>query len=270
MAVNSNRIVTWSLATLLIASGVWIYLEHQTSRMYKSDVNREKLRYESLLSEKLSIEKERDKSITAAREATRKNEELSAEISAVRGKLAENASSLERSRKENSASKKKYDELLAERRSLELQLTALQSAQDDLKHKNVDMDAEVHMLRDENNRLKEELRLTQTTRFDKPLVTATRKNTNKLVIKASRTQKLTTLLNVSSEADDLKFTIVNPKGVTLTEKDGAVTSRVVSSTSSGKQVEMVFAPKKKLLPGLYQIEVVSGASHVGSLQVSLR
>lgn len=270
MKNNSFRIASIILAVLLVASLIWGFMEKESKNLVRADLDKERLRNESLLSEKLSVEKERDKARQSVQENEQKVKDLSLEIESIRRKLQDNSTALRRALNENSSSKKKYADLLATRTQLENELASLTSERDNLKKQGQQSQEELAKLKGQNQKLEEDLRLARLTHYDKPRVEATRGTTDKLVVKARRVQKLKATLAVNAAAEDLKFTVIDPKGVTLTESDGSVASRVLGTSGETKQVEITFAPKKKLQAGMYQIEVVSGASHVASLQVSLR
>ncbi len=270
MANKSIRAVLFVAIALLIASLIWGFVENESKNLYKVQLNTEKLKYESLVSEKLSDEKERDKALRTVSESEQRSKQLSAEIESLTKKLQENSSSLRNAWNKNSSSKKRYAELMKSLGSLQDELSALTNERDNLRNQAAQIADDLIKLKIQNENLEEELRVARVSRFDKPRIEASRGSSNKLVSKASRVQRLKATLSVSATAEDLKFVVIDPKGVTLTENDGTVSSRILASTSGSKQVEMTFSPKKRLQSGMYQIEVVSGAIHIASLQVSLR
>jgi chromosome segregation ATPase len=270
MSTNIFKVTTATLAIALAASAFWGFTERKTKNNLQSSFDKELLKNEALVSEKLTIQKERDKSNQSAKEANLRSADLAYQIETINKKLKENAEALSRAKTENSNSRKKYNELLDVRQKLESELASLKTNQSTLEDESKTLTGQLASLKGENEKLREDLRATQLSQFDKPLVEATRGSNHKLVAKASRVQNLRTTLAINANAKELKFGVINPRGTSLTEKEGTVESRVLSSTSSYQLIEIVFTPKKKLLPGLYQVEVVSGGTHVASLQVRLR
>ncbi|MBK5277593.1 MAG: hypothetical protein JJE09_01900, partial [Bacteroidia bacterium] len=106
-----------------------------------------------------------------------------------------------------------------------------------------------------------------------------------LTVKARRTNKLIASFDIPADLKNLSFKVIDPKGNTLSHRDGTIASRVISnsdnytaSTSSTldgvgsktAKIEMVYMPTKKLKAGTYKIEILNDNLYIGSLQVKLR
>ncbi len=264
---SKNGIIYISLGLIAAILTTWAISERGNRITTLRDLNKEKLKSESLISERLAVEKDRDKSRGEADREKTANKRLTQELSELEAKLDENSKAMNRLRSEYAMTRKKYDQLFSERKSLGAQLKALSGERDQIQLVNQQLHNEVASAKASNDQLLQELELVKLTWFDKPLIKATRGSSNKLMVKASRVQKLTATVQLSARADNLKFAVINPSGSTLTESDGDVTSRILSRTDETHLTEISFSPKKKLQPGLYQIEVVNAGTHIASLQV---
>ena len=97
--------------------------------------------------------------------------------------------------------------------------------------------------------------------------------TQKLTVKAKRTKNITISGEVPADIQQATFRIFDPKGNEL--KDGITTAYVSSdnksvNNSGFNRFQMTFKPTRKLVAGLYTIDIFNDAGNIGSLQVRLR
>lgn len=281
---NKSKIAAVVATILFLLALGWGIFQLRVNDSLQKEVNAEKLISESILSEKLSVEKEINKIKGQMASIEAKNNELNSSLATLSGKLSDKEKEAERIRRESNANKKKYSELDLQKKKLEEELASLNNTIQQLQASNTDLTNSVAALQKQNQNLSEELEKAHLAYYDKPMIEAVRGKKDKLVAKAARTKKLRATVMVPGNLKEVEFKIINPDGQVISNtEDGTLATRVVNNninlvSASGKttpsntfkQMEMVFVPKKKLKAGVYQIEVVSENLAVGNLQIKLR
>lgn len=263
------------------------------SKQVTADLNDEKLKSETLLSEKLQLQKEIDKFRKEIASLQGKNSDLDRILAQTSSSLDKSEAALKAIKRDNASVKdlkKQISELNSLRNNLESQIASLNSNITQLKEEN-------GALKSENTRAnamiahleKEKKGLENNVQFltamaDDNLVQVMKKN-EKLTVNSRRAKKINFTFDVpQSSLGGLEFKVVSPDSKTFTKNDGSISYHMIESdghpvASIGaypgqfelvQRVEMVFAPKEKLKDGIYKIEVYNNGTHLGRMQVKLR
>ncbi len=282
-------VITVCLFVSLFVAGRYITVSKQVT----ADLNDEKLKSESLLSEKLQLQKEIDK--------------FRKEIASLQGKnsdldkiLAETSATLDKKQAELNAIKRDNSSI----RDLKAQIAQLNTLRNNLETQIASLNDDMYRLKEENGKLKNENTLANamiahlenekkglennvrllSAMTDDNLVQVMKKN-EKLTVNSKRARKINFTFDVpQSSLGGLEFKVVSPDAKTFTKGDGSVSYHMLESDGNQvasigtypgqfelvQRVEMVFSPKEKLKEGIYKIEVYSNGAHLGRMQVRLR
>lgn len=282
-----NNIITATAILLLIFSIGYLSVERRKASVIENDLKDEKLTAETLLSEKLLLEKEIDKLRSELAEMTGKNKDLYKQADDSEKKLALTERQLTSVQKHNAGVrqlKKQIEELTRLKEALENQLNDSRNSIQQFKSSNDDLMLTVALLQQENKKLKEELTAASFVSLNESLIETIKRN-KKITVSARRTKKLTITTDVPGDATDLKFKITSPDGNEMPVKSGDYNVKVLtgevrsqafyipSTVSSGrhyKRAEITYTPVEKLKPGLYRIQIMNDSLSIGALQVRLR
>ncbi|MEO8147187.1 MAG: hypothetical protein ABI723_06095 [Bacteroidia bacterium] len=256
------------------------------SQSLSENLDKEKLQTERLLSEKLLLEKDIAGFQNDLKQLSAKNEnldvlniktnvKLSAKEAEIKN-LNKQGATIQMLRKQNSGINQLKAEM--EKRYVgELQ---------NLKHDNDSLEVLTVSLQDKNKQLNDDLKamaLSATNNYRMETVKKNLMNKERLTVKAKQTRKIELSFEVAQSMEtDLNFIITKPDGNKVSGLNEGI-SYIVSkeaplSASVGsqneicisKRVEMTYAPKAKLAPGLYSIQIQNKGQQVGSCQVKLR
>jgi predicted RNase H-like nuclease (RuvC/YqgF family) len=272
---------------LLIISLAALVFTYELSENLEAGWNSEKLKSEKILAEKLSLDKEIVKLKQSIFSLQGKNTDLDKTLSAISSKLAIKESEVKKMQKEN-ATLKEYKQQVAEiqkiRGDLEHQIATLTSSLNSSNREKDLLNKTVADLQQKNKLLSDEMKQMQLASLDDIRVEAF--NKNKLTVSAKKTKKLDVnfLIPANHSSDKMQFKITDPSGRLLTPMDGAISlveaeeapiftadNTAMTYLKQTKQVKMEYAPKKKLKPGVYRIEVLNSDNvYMGSLQVRLK
>lgn len=264
---------------LFLGSILFLTIEMAKNSELEENLNKELLAKESLLSEKLALAKEVAISKSKYKDIREKNSDLENSIKLTQRKLSEANDELGKLKKQNasvSQLNKQNKKLSALNSELEAQQKKYQGSLDKLQKLSEDMNLMVALLEQQNNELRNELNALKHSSMNEILIASTKRN-DKLTIAAKRTKKLIAKFDIASDTNDLKFKIVSPSGKELGDADGTISINTQPCATSHPEteltyssVEMIYASKQKLQPGIYSIKIFSDAKPVGSLQVKLR
>lgn len=285
--LNNPKAVALTSTALLFASVVWLLNVKKVNSSLEVGLNNEKLRTESLLSEKLILEKDMAKLKDRLASLSGKNSDLEKVVKQTSMKLEAKETEYNKIRKENLSLqqiRKQHQELLTLQKDLEAQIENLSSSFARLQKENGDLNNTVASLEQRNRLLNEELHRAFLANLDNTQMDALQ-GKGKLTVKARRSNKLVATFDVPADLKNLTFKVIDPSGNPLTHKDGTIASRVITSSDSYvasssttlngvnsklAKVEMVYLPTKKLNRGTYKVEILNDNLYVGSLQVRLR
>lgn len=285
------KAVAAGVTATLFASMLTIGVMYRNNSLLNEDFKAEKVRTESLASEKASLKGEMDKLKRELASFTTTNKELEKAIKEARYKVVakeaeisrmskENAASLQKLRKENEAVKQIRQELLA-------QLEGMKKNNTQLEAEVAELNKTIAALRKENESLYARANEQSLMAYNFRVETV-KKRKDKISVRAKKIDKVKVSFDVNSSnklAGDLYIKLSSDKasnmpGETLLayeemEEAGsdelwASTETVVISTDEYKRYSITFDPKDKMDGGIYYIQVYSGNSYLGSSQFKLR
>lgn len=285
------KAVAAGVTATLFASMLTIGVMYRNNSLLAEDFKAEKVRTESLAAEKASLKGEMNKLKRELASFTTKNKELEKAIKDAQYKVVvkeaeiarmskENASSIQKLRKENEAVKQIRQELLA-------QLEGMKKNNSQLEAQVAELNKTIAALRKENESLYAKV-------GEKPLmaynfrVETVKKRKDKISVKAKKINKVNISFDVNSSkklAGDLYIKLSSEKagdmeGETLlafeeieeipADELWASTETVLISTDEYKRYTVAFDPKEKMTEGVYYLRVYSGNNYLGSSQFKLR
>lgn len=285
------KAVAAGVTATLFASMLTIGVMYRNNSLLDEDFKAEKVRTESLAAEKASLKGEMTKLKRELASFTTKNKELEKAIKDAQYKVVvkeaeiarmskENASSIQKLRKENEAVKQIRQELLT-------QLEGMKKSNAQLAAQVAELNKTIAALRKENESLYAKV-------GEKPLmaynfrVETVKKRKDKISVKAKKINKVNISFDVNSSkklAGDLYIKLSSEKagdmqGETLLAFEEieeipadellASTETVLISTDEYKRYTVAFDPKEKMTEGVYYLRVYSGNNYLGSSQFKLR
>jgi hypothetical protein len=283
---NSKAIAVITTA-LFVGSLFWLLNTKRVNGTLEEGIQKEKLKSEALLSEKLSLEKEIEKFKNHLFSLKDKNQDLNNLLQTTSAKLDRQEAEYKKMKKENislNEVKRQRQELIALKSSLENELQSLKHSYQEMEAKNQSLNITIAELQERNKLLTDDLNRAMFAAVDQSQIQAVKKNSNKLTTKARRTKRLIANFEVPADLKNLTYRVSDANGNILSTHDGSVTSTItpsdkgyVASSESNdvtigstlQNVEMIFTPSRKLRSGLYTIEVLNDNLHVGSVKVKL-
>jgi chromosome segregation ATPase len=284
--LKSSKAVAAVTTAMLVASLFWLMNTKRINNSLEAGLEKEKLNSETLLSEKLLLEKDMQKLRDQLFFLKERNIELDNVVNSTSARLQNQESEYNRMKKENlslAQIKRQRQELIALQSDLENQLRELRSSYAELEARNADLDATVASLQERNKILTDDLNRAMFAAIDQSQIQAVKGRAEKLTVSAKRTKKLIANFEVPANLKTLSFRILDSKGKALTQKDGTITSAITPSDNSftasadaavtGTQlqrVEVLYIPKEKLKTGVYTVEILNENLYVGSAKVKLK
>lgn len=283
---KSSKAIAMVTTALFIGSLFWLMNTKRVNNSLEAGLQNEKLKSETMLSEKLLLEKEIQKFKDDLADLKNDNKGLDDLVKSTSAKLRSQESEYNRMKKENVSLgqlKKQRQELQALKNQLENELTAMRTSYAELEAKNSELNGVVASLQERNKILSEDLNRAMFAAIDQSQIQAVRGKSERLTVRATRTKKLIANFEVPANLKNISFKITDSKGNVLTTQEGNIAftsipsekSLTASSLSAGdtdklQKVEMVYIPKKKLSTGTYTVEILNENLYVGSLKVKLR
>lgn len=283
--IKRSKTIAIVATTVLIAAVVWLVNLNSTNGSLRRGIEKEKLNAESLLSEKLLLEKDLQKAGDQLATLSAKNTSLDEAVKRADATLTENARAVERLKKENAGVaqlKRERQELHSIESQLRNELQTLRYANAALEQQNNQLNQTVTSLQERNRLLSDDLNKAMFSSLDQSQIQAVRGKSQRLTLNAKRVRKLTADFEIPMAMKDIRFNVIDEDGKVLTDKDGSVTYSVLSLTknftasaktgtgaNSFQKIEMVYTPKEKLKAGVYIVEVLHENLHVGSLKIKL-
>jgi peptidoglycan hydrolase CwlO-like protein len=287
--MNKERIIAATTTALLVISLIGTGIYYRSNNNLKGGLKDEKLKSETLLSEKLALSKEIEKLKNEIMTWQGRSEEGDRLLAEAREKISGMEGTIKGLRKENAtvtSLKKELAELKQMRKDLEAQLAALEE-QNRLNAKKIDdMTAEMVALKSERDELRNTVNVLQANVTDDFRVESTKgKKKERLTLNAKKTKKLMVSFEIpQSMSDDVTFSIVTPGGKTIKSDDKSLTYVIVEddrpmiaslSPLTGefevsRRIEMTYKPDRRLDPGIYKIQINHKDKHAGSCQIRLK
>jgi myosin heavy subunit len=284
---NKSR-STLIVGTLFLLSLIGLIFFSASNSSNKKGFNQEKIRNETLLSEKLNLDKQISKNKDEMIELKGYNEQLNKNLSQVNESLSNKEKEIAKLSKDNKRVKSLQKQLADIRKSksdLEKKIDALNLALNQLKNERTDLNDKLNVVQNENKKLIEQNQILQSMVANNYRIESLKKKNNQLTIKAKRTKKLFIGFDVpETNTSDINFKITTPKGKVLSGKNDGITYKITDGVQNLtasisnetitpmqlKRVEMTYLPNEKLIGGIYKIEIFSKESFVGSCQIRLK
>lgn len=263
-----------------------------TNSSLKSGLNSEKLRNESLLSEKLALEKEIMKFKNEIDLLNGKNTQTDKLLTDAHMKLSENGKAIARLNTENATVK-----------SLKKQIAEIKAMKEDLMHQVSELNSKNLALAAENQQLQKSLASMQLERNDllKQMDLAHAESIQKAdnyqvdtyrnikreiqTVKAKRMKMMSVFIDVPKElTTGVSFTITTPDGKVINEKDKSISWKVLNNEATltaslnpsddhlvvTQQIKLTFAPTSKMKPGIYKIGILNNSKNIGNCRIRLQ
>jgi uncharacterized protein YlxW (UPF0749 family) len=283
---KNSKAVALVTTALMVVSLFWLMNTKRVNGSLEAGLEKEKLKSETLLSEKLALEKEMEKFKEKLFELKEQNLDLDNLYKSTSAKLERQQAEYNRMKRENMSLaqvKKQRQELIAMQSQLENELQSLRNSYAELEARNKELNTTVASLQERNKILTDDLNRAMFASVDQSQIQAVKGKNERLTIRAKRAKKLIANFQVPGNLKNLSFRIIDAKGNTMSQNDGTIASSITPSennvtASSGAEfqgnklqnVEMVFVPKEKLKTGVYTVEILNENLYVGSVKVKLR
>jgi len=255
----------------------------------KRNLNEEKLKNESLASQKLQVSQELDKAKNDITSLTTEKETTEKAMAKTESNLAEVEKRIGSLSKENSSLIKDRNELA----QLQKTKADLDNAYEDLrlKHETAlskirDLENSAIVLDTDKKNLSGDLAKSEMYRTDNIEIYGSRGNKkDKLTFCASRTKKINLNFDVPQNlTETISFKIITPSNTTITPEDksltwtfGQDTQNLTASLSSltgefdlSRKVVLTYTPKEKLKGGEYKIQILSNDKNIGNCRLLLK
>lgn len=284
--IKNPKVIAIVTTALCMASLVWLMSTQRVNNSLERNFENEKLKSEALLSEKLLLEKDLEKMRGQLSNLKGINSELDQLVRNTEMKFESRESELNRLKKQNASLaevKRQREELLRLQQSLEEQLLSMKASYAELENENLALSSAVARLQEQNRLLSDDLNRAMFASLDHLQVQAVKGSREKLTVKARKTSKLIANFDVPASLRSISFRVIDPKGITVSDKHGSVVfnavpseenivaSNAANSAGNGLQkVKMEFIPKHKMQAGVYTVEILNDNLYVGSLNVKLR
>ncbi len=287
--MSKEKVIAATTTVLLVLSLIGTGLYYRSNGKLKGNLDNEKLKSESLLSEKLALAKEIEKLKNDISIWQGKSQDSDRLLAEALDKISGMEKTMNWLRKENatvSSLKKDLNELKQIRKELETQLAELDRLNKEKDQQIAELNSELIALKTERDGLRSDVATLKANITDDFRVESLKgKKNQKLTLNAKRTKKLMVSFEIpQSMSDDVRFTIVTPKGREIKSDDKSLTYHFIEadrpmiaslSPYSGdfeisRRLEMSYAPDKKLEPGIYKIKIYNKDTFAGSCQVRLK
>ncbi len=273
-------------ALALILTGIFFY----TNRSLKDQLNKEKIKSEALLSEKLNLDKSTDKFKKDLASLQNKILQLNKSVKGTSDQLVNKNAEIKKLIAENASLqdlKKKNAELEALRSTLENEIIGLNLNMEQILAENKRMVEQLATIVRENESLTLHNALLEAMLADNYRIEALKGKRDKLTVAARRTNKLMISFDIPAEiSEELYFNIITPDGKELSSRyDRSVTMKFhnqdknlmasLTGTPSGsqdaKRAELIYKPEQKLSKGIYRFNVYNNeGEYMGSIQLRLK
>lgn len=284
--LRNPKAIALVATVLCTVSLVWLMSTQSVNRALETSLEHAKLKSESLLSEKLLLEKDMEKMKGQLSSLKGVNRELDALVKNTEARMASQEAEMRKMKKQNASLgqlKKQREELLRLQRDLENQLAALGASYADLESRNIALSNTIAQLQEQNTLLSNDLNRAMFAAVDHSQVEAVKGKKERLTVKAKRTEKLIANFQVPASLRNISFRILDQHGNVYNDQHGMIVSRtsasdenVTASTaeiaggSALQKVHMEYIPRKKMQSGIYTVEILNENLYVGSLNVKLR
>jgi hypothetical protein len=275
-----------ALVAVLIIAG----LIFTGNRSLKKSLEKEKLSSESLLSEKLSLDRSLERLNGELTDAKGKNELFSSRIIELGKDLDEKVAELRKAQSENASLRgfrARARELEALTNRLNEEISSMKKDMDSEKQRFASekqrLSDQVTSLTQENGRLSTSNAILSAMAGNNHRVETVRKN-DKQTVRARRTQKLVLSFELPAHiAENVTFAVSCPDGKVYESKDNKAAAVKITkndrnfyasnseiAAAETKTIEMTYIPAEKLKKGEYEFRVYNNGMYIGTNRFSLR
>lgn len=275
------------LVLSLLVTSLWL---HDSNKGLKLGLNSEKLKSETLLSEKLAIEKDIAKARQQIEDLKGRNTDLDTKLNTLLVTLEEKSTEVKRlnvSNRKLKSTSKQLAELQQIREDLNAQMAGLQQTISNLTAENEILRETTAALQRDKSALEQELQLVALMSASDYRIEALRTKKDKLTVKAGRTQRLKIGFEMPQEiATNIQFKVTTPDGAIFNSRDNATSftleendeepilyasiSPAGSEMFVSKRMQLTFKPEQKLKSGVYKVAILNGDRFIGSCEVRLK
>lgn len=286
---RKEKMIAAGAVVLLIASFILSVIFFSSNKSLEKALNETKLKAETMLSEKLSLEKQMAKIKMEFDGLMKKNGESNKLLAVANTKILQQETKMQTIVSENSQQKKSLENRLAEiqksKSQLEKQMSDLTLGYNNLKSENSDLSEAMAVLEKENKDLRNNLMIMAALDADNFRIEGLKRKNDRLTVNSRNVKKLKVSFDVPLlSTANLNFKINTPDGKSYTSQDGSISYIIVdeekdwlASTSStrneievAKRIEMIYHPTQKLKSGVYTIDLLSNDMKVKSVQIRLK
>lgn len=287
--VIKAKTIALTTVILLIVSIVGLGLLQKSNKSLKTILSETKLKTETLLSEKLMLDKQIEKFKNELAQLNGKNKELDKYLIEANNKLGQKETEINALKKQNlqvKSLKKELADLAKIKSNLENQIASLNLDKEQLMADNSKLNKTNSMLQNENLALNDKIKMLSALADNYRVESNKGNKKEKLTINSKRTKKLMVGFDIPQNIiADVQFKITTPQGKVIASKEGnSITTRVIEdgsnflASNSGyngdfeitKRIEMAYEPKEKLTSGIYQIDIYNKDLKIGSCQIKLK
>ncbi len=286
---RKEKMIAAGAVVLLIASFILSVIFFSSNKSLEKALNETRLKAETMLSEKLSLEKQMAKIKMEFDGLMKKNGESNKLLAVANTKILQQETKMQTIVSENSQQKKSLENRLAEiqksKSQLEKQMSDLTLYYNNLKSENSDLSEAMAVLEKENKDLRNNLMIMAALDADNFRIEGLKRKNDRLTVNSRNVKKLKVSFDVPLlSTANLNFKINTPDGKSYTSQDGSISYIIVdeekdwlASTSStrneievAKRIEMIYHPTQKLKSGVYTIDLLSNDMKVKSVQIRLK
>ena len=284
---NSNqKTITYVGAVVIVLLLLGLILTIVFNSRNRNSLKAEKLTTERLLTEKSAIQNDLDKVREEISNLKLRSDENARLLSDTEAKLADTEKRMRYLSSQNAKkSKAAEEEFQIQKAALEKEYADLKLSYDNQMSENGNLQKKLAEMEAQTNDLLEKLKAMSTFDSDNFQVMGTRGKNDRQVVFARRVKKLSVNFEVpQSLTDAISFRIVTPTGTTITPEDKSLSwifppnarhltaslSPVTSEFEESRKVTLTYAPKEKLVPGEYKIQIFSNGQNIGNCRIRLR
>lgn len=295
MKENSTQfnLTTVGVAVLLLLSLITAGYFITTKGTVSQELNDEKLKSESFLSQKLQLEKEIEKIRKEIASLSGQNRDLDRMLLDANSNLDKKEQQIKQLSKENASLgslRKEVANLKNLKAQYEGQLATLNSdliksrqETDKMRKENSESQKMIARLQNENKKLMNDLDVA-VAMTNNSLSEAVKKN-SKLTVSSRKARKIMVAFDVPQKSlSGLDFKVTSPNDKVFTVKDGSISHRMILNDGNpvasldnlsgimeaSQRVVMEYNPKTRLEKGVYTVDVLSKGKLLGRMQVKLK
>lgn len=257
------------------------------------ELNNEKLKTESLLSQKLQLEKEMEKFRKDIAALNGQNTDLDRLLKQTTQTLDQKEKQIKRLTDDNMGLVKFRKEVVELRKlkaqfenqlmAMNADLSKLRQENDLLKNENSDAKNRIAGLQNENKTLKNNLDLVSSM-ANNSLSEAVKKN-NKMTVSARRARKIQLAFDLPQKSlSGLQFKVTSPNDKIFSSGDGSISHKLLLNDGNPvasldpqtgyyeltQRVVMEYAPKSRMEKGIYKVDVYNQGTLISRMLVKLK